>query len=138
DILRSLIRIASGRAWGADECEAQRVVVWFIRSVLTVGQNRRAILTAHIREIDPLMGRHFKLLRLRRWPLDSAGVPVIGCHHICRRKRESRLEVRLPCLPVDYVSKFHVLSTIACGETDSSNKVRTCGLPFDFDGHTGR
>ena len=115
NILRSLVRIASGRAWGADQRQANGVVVGLVRSVLAIGQDGRSELPAHVGQVDPLVRRHFEFLRLRRGPLDRANVPVIGGHKVRSRKRKGRLEIRFPGVPVNHIAELDTPSRIARG-----------------------
>ena len=81
-VLRSLVGVAAAHARGADQRQPKRVIVWLVRAVLVIGKNSRAPLAARVRQIDPLVRRHFELLGLRSVPLHGAYAPVIGGHLI--------------------------------------------------------
>src|SRR5690242_3321555 len=62
-ILRRLIRITRARtdARRAQQRQAQRVVVGFVRTIFAVGKNRHAKRSAAVSEIEPLVRRYLKL-----------------------------------------------------------------------------
>ena len=64
DILSALVVITAGGARRPDKREPDGVVIRLVRSVLAVGENRSAKLTAHVCQINPLVRGHFKFSRL--------------------------------------------------------------------------
>src|SRR3954454_9915084 len=80
EILRPLVGISAANAGGANQSQADGVIVRLVRSVLAVGQDGGPELSAHISEIDPLVRGNFELLRFRRGALDGADVPIVGRH----------------------------------------------------------
>src|SRR5438552_674170 len=81
-VLRGLIGVRSSVAFTdagrADESEVDGFVVRFIRTVLAIRQNRGAIGSALIGEINPLVGRNFKPPVKCCRPLNGADVPIVG------------------------------------------------------------
>src|SRR5207248_2366093 len=71
----------------------------FLQSVRIVAPK----LTAHVGQVNPLMRRHFKFFRLRRWPLNGADVPVVSSQTVRRGEREGRLQIGLIRIPINHV-----------------------------------
>src|SRR5437016_14118625 len=64
DVLRSLIGVPATCAGRANQSQSQCVFVGFVGGVLAIGQNRRAVSSVFVRQIDPLMRSHFNLALL--------------------------------------------------------------------------
>src|ERR1700730_1154807 len=129
NILRTLVGVSTARSRRADQSQANGVVVRFVRSVLAIGQDGDAELAVHIGQVNPLVRRHFKPLRLGGWPLDRANVPVVGCHLIRSCQWETRLQVGLFGIPVDCVCEFHALTRIPGRKADGLDESGSRGLP---------
>src|ERR1700683_2421416 len=99
------------------------MVVWFIRSILAVGQNGGAKSAARISQVNPLVRWHFELLGLSSRPLDRANVPVVGSHLVRSRERESRFQVRLFGVPINNVRELYTLSSITKRKANRLNKL---------------
>src|ERR1043165_8452941 len=107
-ILRRLIAITS--AWTnpgrTQQRKPQRLVIRFVRAVLTIRQNRHAESSAAIRQVEPLVRRHLKLPLIIVAALDRADVPVVSRFRIRGGKRKSRLQIGVARLPVDHITKL--------------------------------
>src|SRR5438132_9506983 len=78
NILRALIRITTTRSGCANKRQSKRLVIRFVRSILTVSQHCDAISTHLVGEIDPLVRSNLELTLFCIRPLNRADVPVVG------------------------------------------------------------
>src|ERR1043165_1888332 len=107
-VLRRLIRVT--RAWSnsrrAQQRQSQRIVIRLVRTVLAIGKDGDATRAAAIREIEPLMRRHFKLALVVIAALDRSDVPIVSRLIVCGSERKSGLEIGVRSLPVDHVAEL--------------------------------
>src|SRR6516165_6636255 len=111
------------------------MVVRLIRTVLAIRKNGRSKGPAHVSKVDPLMGRHFKLLRLGGWALDCANIPVVCRHTIGGTQRKHSLQVRFFCVPIDDVSELDAPAGISRRQAYDLDKPRSRALTCDFEGY---
>src|ERR1035441_7665728 len=138
EVLGALVRIAAPRAGSPNQRQPDGMIVRLVRSILAICQDGGAELAAHVRQVDPLVRRHFELLGLRAGPLDRADVPVVRGHGAGSRQRESRLQIRLSGVPVDYVGGLHTLARIARRKANGLHKHGARGFTRNLDRHAGR
>src|SRR5215471_21590788 len=104
-ILRELVAIGATitatQAGSVDQCEAQRIVVRFVRSVFAIGEHSHAVGAACIGQIEPLMRSDFELLFIVVTALDCAYIPVVSRLGIFGGQRKSGFESSLFGFPVD-------------------------------------
>src|SRR2546422_3155101 len=135
NVLSALIRVATARAGRANQRQADRLIVRFIRSILAVGQQSHTIRATLVGEIDPLMRGDLELSLFFIRALDGPDVPVVSRKIVRRAERKRRFQICFLRLPINHVTEFDAIAGVACRETYSLNELRRFSLAFDFDRH---
>ena len=102
----------------AEKRQPDRMVVRFVRAILAVGEEGGPKATALVSQIDPPMGRDFKLSLLRIGPLNSAEIPVVGSIFVSGTEGEGDFEIGSQGCPVDRIAELHPVAWVAGRKTD--------------------
>src|ERR1700722_5546016 len=93
EILRALVGITAASAGRPNQSQPDGVVIRLVRSILVVGQNRRAKRATHVGQIDPLVRRNFKFFWLGTRTIDRPDIPVISRHLVRSRQQERGFQI---------------------------------------------
>ena len=135
NVLGGLVCIGAACSRSTQQRQPYCLIVRFVRSILTIGQQRNSIRATLVREIDPLMRGDLELSLFFVRPLDGSDVPVVSRQIVRRAERKCRLQICFLRLPIDHVAEFDAIAGVTRRETYRLNELRRFSLAFDFDGH---